>query len=67
MAAPLRVRVADGEAEGLDTDGGRWQVVCETHGTLVSVESRQVARDDARAARALGYCEWCDECNEARP
>jgi hypothetical protein len=62
MDGKIKVRVADGEAEGLDTDGGRWQVICETHGAIVSVESRQVARDDARAARQEGRCESCEDC-----
>jgi hypothetical protein len=61
-ATSIRVRVADGELEGLDTDGGRWQVICETHGSIVSVESRRTARADARAARALGFCDWCEDC-----
>ena len=63
----VSVRVADNEAEGLDTDGGRWSVICVTHGTLVSVESRAIARQDARYARQAGYCEWCEECTEAMP
>lgn len=62
MEAERRVRVADGEAEGLDTDGGRWQVICVEHGSIVSVESRSIARQDARQARLDGRCEWCDAC-----
>lgn len=62
----LSVRVADGQAEGLDTDGGRWQVICKTHGAVLSVQSRDVARQDARAARQHGACEWCEECMEAQ-
>jgi hypothetical protein len=58
----IRVRVADGLREGLDVDGGRWYAICETHGSLLQEESRETARDDARLARAVGYCEWCEDC-----
>jgi hypothetical protein len=61
----VNVRVADNKAEGLDEDGGRWSVICVTHGTLLSADSRTEARDGASDARRLGFCEWCEECMDA--
>lgn len=63
----MRVRVADGIVEGLDIDGGRWQVICEPHGSIVSVETRSIARSDAAAARRAGFCEWCEDCMNPDP
>lgn len=53
------VSAYDGEAEGLDVDGGRWQVVCERHGNIVSVETLAVARDDAKYGDPIDFCEEC--------
>lgn len=58
----IAVRVDDNEAEGLDTSDGRWSVVCVKHGSLLSADTRTQARDDARLARAAGWCEWCWDC-----
>lgn len=30
------VGIYDGEEAGMDTDGGRWQTVCEEHGSVIS-------------------------------
>lgn len=50
--------VYDGRESGDDTDGGRWQVVCEEHGTLLSVRTF----DDARFYGNHGTDEFCDDC-----
>lgn len=54
------VSVIDGEAAGLDTDGGRWQVCCERHGALLSVTTLKQAREDVRFDPA----EFCEDCRE---
>jgi hypothetical protein len=51
--------VYDGEPAGMDTEAGRWQTVCEEHGTICSHATK-------RLARAFGPRpeEWCEECME---
>lgn len=44
------------EDAGFDIDGGRWQTVCEEHGSICSHETKA----DARAS--TGLAEWCEEC-----
>lgn len=51
------VTVYDGIAQGMDTDGGRWQIVCEDHGAIVSVGRLRDAR--TWAACPEGFCEDC--------
>lgn len=51
------VGLYDGEPAGLDTDGGRWQTVCETHGSICSHLTFATARQFARQAD-----EWCEDC-----
>lgn len=53
------VLVIDGEAGGLDTDGGRWSTVCEPHGGVISHLTLAVARSFAPAPE-----EWCPYCME---
>lgn len=48
------------EAQGLDSDGGPWSVVCETHGTIVQVSSQRAARSVMKA----GSNEFCDCCRQ---
>ena len=47
----------DGEAAGLDTEPGRWQTVCEEHGTVCAHRTFEIARSFASVA-----AEWCEEC-----
>ena len=56
------VGVYDGEAAGMDTDGGRWQTVCEEHGNVISHATLALAR-----AFAPIPSEWCDRCSGAEP
>jgi hypothetical protein len=56
------VGVYDGIEAGMDTDGGRWQTVCEEHGEICSHETLQTARDFAPCPE-----EWCKHCSGARP
>lgn len=51
----VRVSLYDGI-----TDGGRWSLVCETHGTVLAVET-------LRAAEAWwGHPkDWCEGCRDA--
>lgn len=51
------VTLYDGEPAHLDTEGGRWQTVCEDHGTIVAHRTRRLAE------LWLSHPEeWCDEC-----
>ena len=54
--------VYDGEAAGMDTDGGRWQTVCEDHGTICSHETLRTATMFVSIP-----LEWCEECMKDRP
>lgn len=49
----------DGIAAGLDTASGRWQTVCEVHGTICSHTSRKVA------AAHLNSADWCEACTDS--
>jgi len=62
VTAAIKVRVANNEHEGLDTEGGRWSAVCETHGTLLSCDTRTEARLEARWARRENRADWCEDC-----
>lgn len=60
------VSLYDGEAAGMDTDGGRWQVVCEDHGTILSLETLAEARRELRLVDVtLGFCDECRERADA--
>jgi hypothetical protein len=48
----------DGIAQALDTDSGRWQTVCETHGTICSHETLALAK------KHLQWGDWCEACRE---
>lgn len=50
------VSVYDGIAAGMDTDAGRWQTVCEDHGTVISHQTRALALAHSRSP------EWCEVC-----
>ena len=52
------VGVYDGVEAGMDTDGGRWQTVCEEHGAICSHETLTLARNHASAPE--GWCEACE-------
>jgi hypothetical protein len=54
------VGVYDGEAAGLDTDGGRWSTVCEDHSTIIAFHTLAAARDHAAVPDS-----WCEPCYEA--
>lgn len=51
------VGVYDGEAAGMDTEAGRWQTVCEAHGTIISHRTLALALYQAEAPD-----EWCEAC-----
>lgn len=53
------VSLYDGEAAGMDTTAGRWQTVCEDHGTVISHRTLTVA--EYQRADPLGWCEQCRE------
>lgn len=48
---------------GLDTDGGPWAAVCETHGTIVNTKTARLAWSAARDPRS--FCDGCREGVEA--
>lgn len=51
------VSIYDGKVAGMDTEGGRWQTVCEDHGYIVSHETIALARHHAPVPN-----EWCGHC-----
>jgi hypothetical protein len=54
------ISVYDGEAALMDTDGGRWQTVCEDHSMICSHPTLALALDHA------GYPQgWCEDCEAA--
>lgn len=53
------VGIYDGLVAGMDTDGGRWQTVCEEHGGVISHETLALARHWASAPE-----QWCETCIE---
>jgi hypothetical protein len=58
VATGSTIAVYDGRAADLDTDGGRWQTVCETHSTIISHRTLALAR--SHAAAPADWCEGCD-------
>jgi hypothetical protein len=54
-----KVGLYDGEPAGMDTAGGRWQTVCEEHGSICSHSTKRVARTFLAAP-----WEWCELCAE---
>jgi hypothetical protein len=56
----LFVGVYNAEQAGLDTSGGLWVTVCESHAQLINHETLRLALD--HAADPMG---WCSICNEA--
>jgi hypothetical protein len=53
----VTVLIVDGEAQGLDLDGGRWYLVCEKHDTWVPCDTFKLAR--WHAPNPSGWCEDC--------
>jgi hypothetical protein len=49
------IGVYDGRIADLDTAGGRWSTVCETHGTIISHRTLKLAK-----AFAFMPEDWCD-------
>ncbi len=45
------------EEQGLDTEGGPWAVVCESHKRILSTRSLKAAR---AAMKAPDFCEECE-------
>jgi hypothetical protein len=58
------VSLFDGEPAGLDTEAGRWQTVCEEHGTICSHETFARARSFLAASAISEWCESCAEISE---
>jgi len=54
------VSLYDGEPAGLDTEGGRYQTLCEDHSTVVAHTTLRAARSWLPAPE-----EWCDACQAA--
>jgi hypothetical protein len=54
----LKVGLYDGEAAGMDIDGGRWQTVCEPHGFICSHLTLAEAREHSVVPE-----EWCEACS----
>lgn len=60
------ISLYDGAAADMDTDGGRWQTVCETHGTICSHDTIATARSFLTETAAENWCEPCAETIEKR-
>ena len=56
------VTLYDGILADLDTEGGRWQTVCETHGTVVAHNNRTNATNFLSHPK-----EWCEVCSGTEP
>jgi hypothetical protein len=54
------VALYDGEAAGLDTEGGRWSTVCEAHGTVCAHDTKTLARSWMSDPDV-----WCEDCRAA--
>ena len=54
-----RVAIYNAAEAQLDTTAGAWAVVCETHGSILSVGTLGMAR-----RHAAGPVDWCPECAE---
>ncbi len=53
--------LVEAKAQGLDPDGGRWNVICTAHSTILSHTNQRMLR--AFALRTgYGSLEWCDDC-----
>lgn len=55
------VGIYDGLEADMDVDGGRWQTVCEPHGSVISHQTLELARQHAPHPE-----EWCEFCNGSR-
>lgn len=55
------VSVYDAEAQQLDTEAGKWAVVCEQHGAIVNTNSKKVALG------SMSYPDWCEDCRDLLP
>lgn len=53
------ILVLDGEPAGLDTEGGRWQTVCDDHGFICSHDTLSLASSWASCPEM--FCESCAE------
>jgi hypothetical protein len=51
------ILVLDGEAAGLDVEGGRWQTLCDDHGFICSHDSLPLAKSWASCPEM--FCEPC--------
>jgi hypothetical protein len=51
------VGIYDGIEADLDTDGGRWQTICEEHGGIISHLTIRLARE--WAPHPEDWCEYC--------
>lgn len=49
----------DGEAQGLDTGGGRWSMWCDTHYEVIASDNQAVLR--SYLAHPLEWCEGCQD------
>ena len=59
------VLVLDGEPAGLDTEGGRWQTICDDHGGICSHDTLALASSFASAPEQ--FCESCADQFYAEP
>lgn len=47
-----------GQAQ-LDEDSGKWSIICEDHGSILSLDTMSAAR--SHMADVAGWCEYCRE------
>lgn len=49
------VMILNGEEAGLDTSGGPWSIMCDTHGAVIAVDTLKMARAHVSEPEF-----WCD-------
>lgn len=54
-----KVTVGTADEMWLDPEGGKWAVICEEHGIILSTETRKLA--ESHATDPAGWCEQCRE------
>jgi hypothetical protein len=57
QATGTTIVLVDGKAAGMDTDAGRWSLVCDDHGSVCAFTHQHDAR--AYMARPADWCECC--------
>jgi len=52
-----RLTIDTADNQGLDPEGGKWVVICETHNTILNVRTKR----DAKSSKGIDFCDDCRE------